>query len=391
MTTTPLSIAHVYNYLNPEAGGPPQVIAQLGAQQAAQGHRVTLISHDVLSPPVERFMRAAWADAAPPELLRLDNVEFFLSGLWGRAPARLVEALREVDLVHLHSIWPTQGVSAALACQALGRPYVLSLHGHLRGEALRIKALKKRIGLRLAYQRMIEGAAAYHALNESELSDAQRFGLKGLIEVIPNGATAARGYRAERELLPSPLRSALGDAPYLLFLSRVHPPKGARDLVEAFAQLAEASPELQLVVAGRDEDGGVAELLEVAQRSALLSRVHIAGFLTGDEKRAALDNALIFCLPSYHEGFSVAILEAMAARVPVVISEGCHFPTVAREELGWVHAQGAEALSEALNEALSQPEERARRVDRAERWVSKNATWEQVAARFERLYRSLTP
>jgi len=71
----------------------------------------------------------------------------------------------------------------------------------------------------------------------------------------------------------------------------------------------------------------------------------------------------------------------------VLISEGCHFPTVAREELGWVHELGSDALAAALDEALSSGEERARRAQRAARWVQANATWERVAHSFERLYR----
>ena len=379
-----LSIAHVYNYLSPQAGGPPQVIAHLSAALAQRGHRCVLIAHDAHEAPAEELLREAWGERALPERVCVPNRAFF------SAPSReLRRVLHTVDLVHLHSVWPPQCALISRACRRLGVPYVLSLHGHLRAEALQIKPWKKALGLTFGYRGMLERASVYHALNESEREDIQRFGLQGAIEVIPNGVSELRTSRSGRAQLPDPLRRALGADPYLLFLSRVHPPKGARDLAVAFTRLATQHPRLHLVVAGADEAGGSAEVQEVAERAGLSARVHLPGFIGGAPKVALLQNALLFCLPSYHEGFSVAILEAMASGLPVLISEGCHFPIVGREELGWVHACGSEPLCARLLEALASATERQRRGERGRRWVEAHATWPRLARRYEHLYGQL--
>ena len=378
-----MRVAHVYNYLDPRVGGPPHVIAHLTHAQRARGDHPLIIGADVFKAPAEGLLREVFGAQPLPTRFELPSRAIFAP------PSQaLKERLREVDIAHIHSIWPTQGVSVARACRAVGVPYILSFHGHVRPEALAIKPLKKRLGLAaLGYQAMIDGAARCHALSERERLDALTFGVHSPIDEVPNGVSHLTSPAPPREALPSALRSALGDAPYLLFLSRVHPPKGAHDLARAFINLAQSFPEHHLVLAGPDEDGGVALVKQITHEAGLEGRVHLPGFVAGEHKRALLAHATLFSLPSYHEGFSVAILEAMSAGCPVVISEGCHFPLVASERLGWVHAQGSAPLELALREALLNPDEAHHRAQRALEWVEINASWTRIAERFDGLYR----
>lgn len=379
-----LRIAHVYNYLSPEAGGPPQVIAHLSAALFDRGHRNILVAHDPMSPSAELLLKEAWGERPLPVRFTLSNRSFFKP-----KSASLFHVLQKVDVVHLHSVWPPQCVVVSRVCKDLKLPYLVSLHGHLRAEALQIKPIKKALGLKFGYRAMLEQASAYHALNQSEKEDIIRFGLQGPIEVIANGIIEKAQDSIERDQLPRVLKEALGHHPYLLFLSRVHPPKGAKDLSLAFTKIAHLYPQLHLVVAGGNEDGGAEEVQQVAQEAGLLERIHLTGFIRGSEKEAVLQNASLFCLPSYHEGFSVAILEAMNAQVPICISEGCHFPIVAQEELGWTHACGSEALTEVLLDILKQPKEQKRRSERAKSWIYQNLTWSKLAQSYERLYQQI--
>lgn len=76
--------------------------------------------------------------------------------------------------------------------------------------------------------------------------------------------------------------------------------------------------------------------------------MHLVGPIYGRDKYAALVDATCFCLSSRQEGFSMAILEAMACGIPVVISENCHFPEVAQARAGLVVPLNADAVAEAL-------------------------------------------
>lgn len=198
---------------------------------------------------------------------------------------------------------------------------------------------------------MLAKAAFVHVLNPYEAAAIKSFNLPTPIEIIPNGIF-------EAEVSPPPAPGAfrakhpeLGADPYVLFLSRMHFKKGLDYLVEAFATLSAAHPALRLVIAGPD-DGYLATLKELIQRAGVASRVHLVGPLYGRDKLAAFVDATAFCLPSRQEGFSVAILEAMACGIPVVITQECRFPQVASAGAGFVVPLGAGPTAAALDRVL---------------------------------------
>lgn len=375
-------VVHVYDFLHPHTGGPPQVIIHLAKAQLDQGYHIRLISIDADDPEVIAFVVERLG--AEVELIRLHPK-------WIR-PAlskKLIDAqLSDASAVHLHSIWPTPNLFFSYRCTQLGIPYLLSIHGHLRAEALAIKSLKKRIGLLLGYRAMLYNATAIHALNQSEQEEVRRFGLDAPCFILPNGISSEEFKEAPQRSVLTRVCPELGEAPYLLFLSRIHPPKGARDLATAFTRLYSLFPDLHLVVAGTN-DGGVEEVIQVMEAAGVRDKLHLPGFLEGEEKAAAFRYAEAFCLPSYHEGFSVAVLESLAWGTATVISTGCHFPEVANEGVGWVHPVGADALYDTLCEVLSDPVKREERAQRGHDWVHTHFSWYQIERGFHKIYQVL--
>ncbi len=127
-------------------------------------------------------------------------------------------------------------------------------------------------------------------------------------------------------------------------------------------------------------DGGAEQAFcEQIEASGLAGRVHMVGGLYGTEKIAALKRAACFCLPSRQEGFSVAITEALACGVPVVITTACHFPEVAGAGAGIVSALEPESVANGLAELLADPA-RARMGEAGSRLVRENYTWPRIAA-----------
>lgn len=120
---------------------------------------------------------------------------------------------------------------------------------------------------------------------------------------------------AFRTLVP-----ALGERPYLLFMSRIHPKKGCDLLVEAFARVAADYPEIDLVIAGPDQVGQKRELVAYARNAGIAERIHWPGMLTGPAKSGALRNAQAMILPSHQENFGIVVAEALAFSCPVLIS-----------------------------------------------------------------------
>jgi glycosyltransferase involved in cell wall biosynthesis len=103
----------------------------------------------------------------------------------------------------------------------------------------------------------------------------------------------------------------------VLFLGRLEQASGIFDLVEAVAALRAHIPDVRLVCAGDGDKGAVASH---AARHGIADAVKFTGWVGPSGKRALLESAAVFALPSYEEGASISLLEAMAAGVPSVAS-----------------------------------------------------------------------
>lgn len=107
----------------------------------------------------------------------------------------------------------------------------------------------------------------------------------------------------------------------VIFLGRIHPKKGCDLLVQAFAMVAMENPDLHLVMAGPDSDGWSDELRRLASSLGVAERITWTGMLIDDYKWGALRSAEAFVLPSHQENFGIAVAEALACGVPVLISQ----------------------------------------------------------------------
>jgi glycosyltransferase involved in cell wall biosynthesis len=155
---------------------------------------------------------------------------------------------------------------------------------------------------------------------------------------------------------------ALRGRRFFLFLSRIHSKKGCDLLLEAFGRLGRM--DLDLVVAGPDEEGLRPQLVAQAKRLGIDGRVHWTGMLEGDLKWGALRGAEAFVLPSHQENFGVAVVEALACEVPVLISDKVNiWPEIQEDKAGIVNADTADGTYRSLVELLAMSaEERGRMV-----------------------------
>jgi glycosyltransferase involved in cell wall biosynthesis len=206
------------------------------------------------------------------------------------------------------------------------------------------------------------------------------------LTVIPNGIDPAPFDRAAR--LP---RSAIGvpdDAHLALFVGRIDLQKGLPDLLHAAEHVIALRPDWHLALAG---DGPTSGWLvrQIAERSPLRDKVHWLG--RRDDVPSLLQSADLLVHPSLWEGMPNAVLEAMAARRPVVGTavEGTE-DLVVPGRTGWlVPAGDVAALSRALIEAADSPE-RCQRFGEAGRIrVQADFSVETTVAAYERLWSAI--
>jgi glycosyltransferase involved in cell wall biosynthesis len=374
-----MQILHAIQSLDPARGGPPVVAVRLAAAQAGAGHRVGIIYYS--DPSAEARMAAA-TDRIP----HIDQVALHPIAGGGRMDQLTASAGRRalrgllpgIDVLHLHGVWDPLLKAAADEAHAAGVPYVVAPHGMLDPWSMAQKSLKKRLALAMGYRSMLNRSSFLHVLNRDEADLLAPLRLRPPCEVLPNGIQpeeiqdlpAPESFRAEHP--------AIGQRPYILFLGRVHPKKGLDFLVEAFALVASQHPDIQLVIAGPD-DGAADDARARATRHGIVARVHLLGPLYGTQKLAAYVDAACFCLPSRQEGFSMAVLEAMACRTPVVISPACHFDEVAEQGCGRIVPLDPPAIAAAWREILDSPALARDMGERARALVLERYTWPQIA------------
>jgi len=229
-----------------------------------------------------------------------------------------------------------------LYARQAAKPYIVRPIGQLSPWSLSQKASKKRLYLTLCERRNIAAARAIHCTSEAEKRDVLAFNPKLPAFVSPIGLAATERMPDARMMLRR--RFSVDETQQVvLYLGRLHEKKGIEDLLGAVARLS--VDKVMLIIAGSGDHRYEATLRERATGLGLQGRVHFTGFVTGEEKDTLLQGSDIFALPSRHENFGIAVLEALMAGLPVLIASG-----VAIEE--FVRKIGAGVIVEPSSEAV---------------------------------------
>jgi glycosyltransferase involved in cell wall biosynthesis len=243
---------------------------------------------------------------------------------------------------------------------------------------LQFRGIKKRLYISLVERPIMQRATMLIALTAAEEQSYRALGVKTPCRIIPNGIDVA-AYRVE----PGRSLEALGLDPtalLVLFMARLHPLKGAERLIQAFLQIHRRFPQTVLVIAGPDEWGETARYRDLVRQAGVGERVFFPGMVQGDLKLDLLARADLFCLPSDGEGFSMAVLEALASGTAVLLSPGCHFPGVERAGAGKIAAPDPDSLAATLTEILTQPDRLQIMGECGRDLVSRDYSWDRITA-----------
>ncbi len=379
-----MRVLHMVASLAAEWGGPPKVVSPLVDGLARRGVECSIFSPD--SPRTQSLISPEKGEVS---LFRPG----WLSRWWkGYSPelARAVErAVPEFDLIHLHELWHFPHFAGYRAAQRRKRPYVITPHGALEPWALNHEGAKKFLYLNLLQRRMLKKAAALQAFTQSEIASIRKVCPQVPVMRIPNGV------RLEdfRNLPPGEWweksHPEMKGKKMVLFLGRIHPVKGLDVLGKAFARVRHALEDVFLVIAGPDEDAYREKVERLIRAEGIQDRTIFPGMLTGEAKLAALARADLFVLPSYSEGFSMAILEALSCKVPVVITPQCHFPEVRDAGAGEIVDPEDGPLAAAMERLLRDDGRRVSMGEKGRRLVGERFTWERVAEQMLAFYEAV--
>lgn len=286
---------------------------------------------------------------------------------------------RRVLLVHVHSasnasFWRK---SAFIAFSSIaGRPVIFHLHG-----GGFVEFYDRRCGpvRRWFIRFVLDRVAEIVVLTDEWRHCVGRMTQNRNISVIANPIEA-------RPLLELECAHRRDDV--VLFLGRLDRDKGIFDLVDAIPFVQREFPKVKVWLAGEGEGEG---LRQYTRRYGLSDAVELLGWVSGDAKRRLLGEATIYVLPSHLEGLPIAVLEAMAAGLPVVASNVGGIPSVIEDGVNGllVRPRSVGAVAEAICKLLRDPVLRARMGALSRQKIVDRFLPEHVVPRIDHLYKKL--
>ncbi len=288
-----------------------------------------------------------------------------------RSTVALWQAMGRYDVVHFHALGP--GV-LTLATGLLGQKSVVTIHG-LDHERAKWGAVARSC-LKFAEKAIVRNADRVTVVAEN-LQDyfALRYGAQTAF--IPNGVTAPT------LVPPGPALAEFGLAPkrYVLFASRLTPEKGCHDLIDAFN---DTETDMKLVIAGA---AASTQYLDDLKSRANPEKVCFVGHRSGAELAEIFSNAYLFVLPSYIEGMSMALLEAISFGLPIIASDITENRAVLGDWGLYFKKQDVAGLRHILRQMIADPE-RAIGVKEALAEL-RHPDWCAVARMYDALYHSV--
>ena len=303
---------------------------------------------------------------------------YYSPALQRRAP----DLVRSADVLHGHGFYVGTNFIFGRESRRQKKPLVYHVHGIFEPYILARSRWKKRLVHWIFEDANFKHARLWRALTQKEAGQIRDYGITAPIVVAPNGLDLSQYARPQTttQSIPTPWVPQLPKTRRrVLFLGRIHPKKGLNLLVSAWQQLGRIKTDWELVIAGPDDIGHLAEIKSQIRGLKLGGEIIFTGPMTGPAKLDLLYSADLFVLPSYSEGFSMGILEALACGVPVLATRACNFPEISQSQAGWECEPEVESVLESLRQALQENDTgRAQRGQIGRRLIEQKYCWPAI-------------
>lgn len=382
-----MRICHTFTRINEEDGGVSRAVYSLIHHLADAGHDVTLVTSSDSDFPGLWDTRGTGA----PTIVPLDPPARGVGGFSSAALDQAADAFRTADVLHLHGMWRISAHQIARLARRLGKPYVMTTHGRLDEWSMRHHAVRKRLFHAMFERRNLAAAARVHVTAQAEAQQVRRWIPHERISIIP--------YLVDLHplaTLPDPgvFRKSHPEidasCPTVLFLSRLHPKKGAEILIDAVGLLRQRGATCHLVLAGPGDPAYVATLR--ARAAERVPDTVFLGMVSGAEKLSLYSMADILALPTSQENFGLVIAEALASGTPVVTTRGTDiWPELESGEGTLLVERTAPAFADALQSLMTDEHRRASLGNAGRQWVFRWLEPTKLLAEYTRMYAGTMP
>lgn len=413
-----MNIVLYVNSFLPRVGGRELVVKHLATALMRLGHQVRVIGpgayfknrHYLFEYPVYRLPSIAslklWRECLKEDgTIKSPGARVLLEEKLQKWQVRHNLAKWGYDIVHAHNTYPT-GYAAAQLKDRMKIPLVITPHGQdihkieELGHGLRLNPhLDKRIRFTL------EKADAATAISESIKDSLHEAGAaKEKIHFIPNGVDLER-FSDKIDVDIRKWLKVAADARLLVSVGNYHPRKGHELLVKAMPAILKGEPRARMVIVGRMTEAllPLIKELNVSDKVILTGAIPVPGCLHKDAKKQRNENAdyLAALLQSSEmyissstdegaEGLSLALLEGMAASLPIIATDiSGNRDVIAEGGNGLlVEPKSEGALASAILALLSD-EQKRKRLGQGALDLARQYGWDKIATQYLELYQGI--
>jgi len=380
-----MKILQLFDFFSPHGGGTVDLLRKLSQALARRGHEAVIYTSDF---KLDREYIASLPEVQVYPFHCVSSLaEFYLTpSIVGEVRKRL----KDFDIIHLHCFRSFQNIVIHHYAKKYGIPYVLDTHGSLPRRAAgetRPKWLLRWLFDIAFGNRILRNASRVIAENEFTVREYKGFGIEDdKVALIPLFFPVE-----DFSHLPSPgqfrNRYGIGEKQIVISLGRIHRIKGLDFLVESFYELSRSREDVILSIVGPD-DGYKRKLERLVSKLNLSRRVLFTGFLSGQDKLAALVDANVMVQPSRYEQAAWAPVEAVLCGTPVIVSKDSGAgEDISRMDGGYLVDYGDKRqLVRVIQAILDDPSEASDRVRRAKEHITTNLRLSNKVEDYERLY-----
>lgn len=301
----------------------------------------------------------------------------------------LWQHIHKYDILETRYLFSYPSDCARIIAQLQGIPYIVHPTGQLTAWALAQSRRKKQLYNFLLERQNLNRASAIQCSSQKEAEDVRNFGVKTPIYTVPVGVNQSSNYIKAKQQLRDRYQIKAG-TPTVLFLSRLHPKKRPDLLIETLGQLIKQQYKFYLILAGSGEPDYVSYLENLVTSLGLDNCTSFTGFITGTGKDLLLQGSDIFVLPSFSENFGIAVAEAMAAGLPVIVTPGVQIASeISAANAGLVVEGEVETLFGAIAQLLTSPSLRNTLGNNGKDLVRDRYTWQAIAKDIFTIYQSV--
>lgn len=297
--------------------------------------------------------------------------------------------LANYDVIDNHYLFSYAPSCAAAIARYQRIPYTVRTMGQLSRWALSQSKLRKQIYTSLIERRNLQNAAAIHCTTLEEAKDVRSFGIHTPIATLPLGVEPPNNLTEPKAQLRKQY-NVPENVPIILFLSRLHYKKRPELLLESLSLLKTQGNNFHLILAGSGTPDYLAHLKNLFTSLGLAYSVSFPGLVIDKEKDLLLQGSDLFVLPSFSENFGIAVAEALAAGLPVILTPGVQIaPDVAAAKAGFVVPGEVEPLAASIAQLLISPQLREELGQNGQRLAKERYSWRSIAQDLIPIYEAI--